>query len=414
MGFFEFKWEEEKIRILLERIHQHSDETVTCWMKIEDNADDGLGHLYGGNFNLGAPQTRSMMAKNMAALKPKQTQVKLDWRSMLEVVCNATVDYLGKGEPFKRFGNCEVKRGSHWLFPPFVPLGMPGSIFGDGGLGKSLLAQAISVSVQIGYDGMELKPHHQTNVLYLDWETTWDFWAARLEDYCAGMSLPEVPRILYDHPKRKFVNDLERISNIVIAENIGFMVIDSVAIACGGDVSKEEGVLNFYGGLEQIGISSLLVGHTSKEQKKHKTMYGNVYWSNLSRSVWEIRKDQQPETNALNIALYHRKCNIDKEWRPMGFQFRFADKMHTISRCDETLKQVDTFEKELPLKYRIMARLEKQDWRLEDLCEDLKEQKSTVKVRLSELKKQGKVINLSDNRWGAVDRHATELQSYSY
>lgn len=321
----------------------------------------------------------------------------------LDVFCDGLWDAYIQTEPVKEYGIDEVKHTEKWLLKPFIPNNLPGAIFGDGGLGKSLIAQAISVCVQLNYPGFGFRPERQANVAYFDWETSWEFWADRLQAMEEGMELDTVPHIFYDHPRRHLADDISRIQRLIDDHNIEFIVIDSAALACGGNVQNEERVLEFFAALDHLGsgtkLSTLIIGHTSKAEEGKKTMYGNVFWQNSCRSVWEIRKAEDIGRDAMSIGLFHRKCNIDKLQDGRAYNINF-DEEQGIRIKPQNVADVVEFAPERPLWQRILEELKDGDMTQEQIASNLRISANTVKSRLYELQRKNKVVKLDKERWG--------------
>jgi hypothetical protein len=82
-----------------------------------------------------------------------------------------------------------------------------------------------------------------------------------------------------------------------------------------------------------------------------------VYFWNLARSAWEIRKTQEPGADTMTIGLYHRKMNEGRLSRPFGLSVTFdeADESTIFAKAD--LGDDPDLAKGLTLKERIIIAL---------------------------------------------------------
>ena len=81
----------------------------------------------------------------------------------------------------------------------------------------------------------------------------------------------------------------------------------------------------FYG-LRQLEVTSLIVAHVSKNTAAGPvtTPYGSVFWSNLSRNVWQAQKEQGMGDDSIAVTLWHRKTNVGPLLRPVSLKITFA------------------------------------------------------------------------------------------
>ena len=98
-------------------------------------------------------------------------------------------------------------------------------IFGDGGVGKSMVALWLSTMVTEGMqEPFECNPG---NVLYLDWEMEAEETQGRLGRIAEGMGLPTPPRVFYRRCAGRLVDDVEWLAETVQSKGIDLVVVDS-------------------------------------------------------------------------------------------------------------------------------------------------------------------------------------------
>ena len=103
---------------------------------------------------------------------------------------------------------------------------------------------------------------------------------------------------------------IDTLANHVSAEQFDLVVIDSVGLALGGDASDAQTVLAFFGALNQLETTVLLIDHMTKgPDSQERGAFGSVYKRNSARSVWEMR---QAADGDMTMGLYHRKANSSR------------------------------------------------------------------------------------------------------
>ena len=242
------------------------------------------------------------------------------WRQLIE---EASINVLRR---YRR--GAEVLDLSEWTPPkkspggyrltPLLAEGLPNMIFGDGGVGKSMVALWLSTMVTEGMqEPFECNPG---NVLYLDWEMEAEETQGRLGRIAEGMGLPTPPRVFYRRCAGRLVDDVEWLAETVQSKGIDLVVVDSAVPACGGNPNEPESVQSLFYGLRQLEVTSLIVAHVSKSVAAgpvRRVRYGSVFWSNLSRNVWQAQKEQEMGEDSMVVALWHRKTNVGPLLKPV-------------------------------------------------------------------------------------------------
>ena len=99
------------------------------------------------------------------------------------------------------------------------------------------------------------------------------------------------------------------------------MIIDSLAAACGSDLSNPDTPIRFFTALRTLSVGSLIFAHVAKNSEQ-QTIYGSVFFKNFARSVWEIQSVQ--DGRELKVGLFNRKCNFGLH-APIGLRYTFLD-----------------------------------------------------------------------------------------
>ena len=167
-------------------------------------------------------------------------------------------------------------------------------LFATGGMAKSTMALFLSMCTSVGASVAGIRALRGT-VLYCDYEDDHAVHTRRLQAIQAGHPELQDARVIY----QRCVEPLTKLTPVLLRQvkqqDISFVVVDSILAATGGD-SSAEATTKLFIALRTLNVSALLIGHTPKTQaegQEHATIYGSVFNSNFSRSVWEVQKEQE-------------------------------------------------------------------------------------------------------------------------
>lgn len=274
----------------------------------------GATELIGGvDLGLKSDTGHTKLAQSLKAIAPT-----VPWKLLLQRACSLVLTQHRRGEPLQRLTQATPVEALSYALNPLVFRGKPTILFGDGGLGKSSLALLCAMLVSIGGSlaGLRAVPGR---ALYLDYEDDADVHARRLQALIAGhpeLAAAEVAYLRCTEPLARMVAPLVR---RLQEEGITFLVLDSLIAATGGDASAEA-TAKLFAALRVLNVSTLALGHVPKSQPEgidRATVYGSVFFKNLSRSVWELQKEQDLGSEQSILGLFHRKSNLSRLQLPL-------------------------------------------------------------------------------------------------
>lgn len=349
---FEFYWKDAKIRVLVSRIRDNRDR-VTAELLFKTDATPATPHIRFTQLNLLSSRSRKQLMQELNAIYPA------DWNSILEQLCVYTLERSRQGEPVKEIEPQDGIEEPSFLVKPFIYEGQSNLFYGEGATGKSSLALALAILTQLPYKdnplNLEVK---KANVLYLDYETDEMEIKRRLNQLTKGFGFGELSTISIKYRQciLPLTDEIDALEEIVLQNNIDFIIIDSLGVAAGsGSLNEAQTATSFYSAIRRLKITSLSISHLAKDQNRHPTPFGSVYWTNICRNVWMIRKQQEVGDNVINIGLFHQKNNLGKLSPPIGFQFNFEKDKTTIQTQD--VRIIPEFFDHLSLKARIVELL---------------------------------------------------------
>lgn len=407
-GGYRFVWPLEQIEITVKRItDDRRNQTTSAELTILSTDAAAPGHLHQCRLNLTASRSKDELAKTLRGHVEA-----VDWKSVIETVCVQTLAMHREGEPVQKVGERPIPTTYPYRLWPVVPEGQPAIIYGEGANFKSYLALYMALMVQSGKPAMGLRPTPGKS-LFLDWETSAEITNERVAALCRGNNLPSMS-IDYRYCYHPLSEDVEMLLNYINDNGITFVVIDSAAPACGGDPKEAELTIRMFNALRTLRVSSLILAHVSKPpagstEDRQTTPFGSVFFLNLARSVWEIKRVQKVRDSHLRCALYHRKCNTGPLRSALGYEVEITTDSNEHTDCCR-LTRLDvhddpTLSKRLPLGDRIRAELKHGKMTKEALAIVLGESADTIKARLYEMR--GKSVVQVGAEWGLAGDDAS-------
>jgi len=394
-GILSFEWEHEHLAAFVSYIHQHRDGRITGDIRITTTTPGMAPHLHESQFNFSSITMRTALQKRL-----ENRFEDIDWYAILEQVCSYTTDWIRVGEPVIEVRTTDEIEEMQYLLYPILPLNLPTLFFGDGGVGKSHLGMLCGICVQLPFVDNPFSfvtQEHMANVLYLDYEGEEMTFRRTLKRLQQGLELPDLS-LFYRYCSRPLADDAYALQEKVSETNAKFIVVDSVGVACGGDLNSAEIALRFFGALRQLKTTSLLIHHTSKDRDtRTKTPFGSTYFSTQARSVWEIKKVQEPGEDKMELGIFHRKTNPSKLFPPIGISFRFEENRIIPHRQD--IRTVAEFLQSLSTQTRIYELLKDGAMAIPDIANALDISEGAARVALTRLKEKGQIVKL-DKNWG--------------
>ncbi|MBN2074216.1 MAG: AAA family ATPase [Dehalococcoidales bacterium] len=331
------------------------------------------------SFNLLTLSTRT----NLAAILKKDNDA-IDWNEVLTNVSTITLKKLREGEALEAVWPDENDTlEAEYLLEPILYFNHPTVVFGDYGSAKSLLSLIIAYIIQRPsyYNRLDLiTTEPPINSLFLDWEDEKDTFRKRWSAISNGFKQDVMP-IYRRKMTAPLADSVDQIQKQILEEDIKLLIVDSLGPAARGNLNDPEPAIRYHAALRELGITSLTLAHTSKDQlNKNKTIFGSVFFTNLARAVWECKSEQETGEDELVISLKQTKANLSKKHTTLGYKFEFTYNTVSIAKADllETGLSV-----ELSLKDRIKNLLKHERMTTKNLADILDAKEGSVKTTLN-------------------------------
>ena len=397
VGGYRFAWETERIEIAVSRLKTHSDGTVKGEITVTTSAPGIEPYLHGSQFNFSSDATRDRLVKKLTG----SYEHLANWESVFQQLCFYVLDYERRGEPVINLQTTDEVAKPVYLLYPLLVRSLPTTLFGEPGSLKSTLALILAATLLLPWTGNPLDlspPSHPTLVLYLDWETDQETVRYQLTRLQRGMDLGYLS-LNYRRCYLPVAQDIQQIRQHIVDTAAQVVIIDSLGLACGGELNEAGTALSFFAALRQLNTTSLILAHSAKNIEKHSrhSIYGSVFFEAQARNIWEIQKLQEAGENEVDISLFHRKPPpFSKLHPPLGFKLRFDEAQDAMTVESEDPRTIDQFLERMSAQQRILAALKTGHRTPAELAEDLSLKTNTVRSALMRLKLRAQVVKVAD------------------
>lgn len=356
--------------------------------------------------NILSQRTLDDYCKRLKALTPGITN--FDYSDAFDWIVPLALQTRAKGEPVIELGqpDKEIKKPK-WDAFPFVVSGMENIFFGDRGSLKSKFVFLLALIMTLPWEDNPLgifAPSKPMTILKLDYEATQDSDEYEWHRLLRGMDMEGAVRLKYRPCTRPLADDVEAVANHIKAEKANALIIDSLGPAAGGDLNASDVALRFNAALRQLNLTSIVPAHTSKNPTGKRTVFGNIFYENMARNIWEVTKEEgeDNESSLQHIALHQTKSPpFAPHHKDMAFEFDFdndAERIH-VSKYDPNKMDVVNEKKSNRQKILEALRDNKNSMLQKDIADVTGLKQDIVKTTLWRLKNSGKIVKMGDN-WG--------------
>ncbi len=299
------------------------------------------------------------------------------------------------------FANRPSPPPREFVVDDLVPRHHATTLYGWGGTAKSLLAMLLALKVAGACDeffGRAISVHGPT--IYIDFELDADEQHRRVAQLACGLNMDVPEDFKYVCALGFKTHDAVEFALSVCEENkVVVAVLDSLGPAMVGDMAAAKDVIEFHNcyiaPFKAAGVTPILVDHQARQQGgegyQSKGAFGSAYKEHLSRSLIQVEAgDRSAEQGTLNVRLRHKKTNFGVLAEPFDVSLSFSDEM--ILAATRGLTPADRAqEATLNAEDRVVAALEDGPAYPDEAAEATGLARSTVKNKINNLKKSGRV-----------------------
>jgi len=332
-----FEWADLSLKVVVDRITE--DGKSELYFYHTNTAGTVLLHM--GQANLLSSTMQSQFMKSLSSRGPE-----IDWQTVLTYIARDTIAHLREGEPVVWLDEKYGKKPPAYLLPPFFIKNAANIIYADRSSAKTLFITLIDLALSLPWYtneiGLNITPQDYHKVLYLDWEGSAEIMGWQKECIRRGMNI-EICDIPYLHCSRSLADDISHIQHKVEEVKADVVIIDSLGMAVGDDLNLTKPAFNFFAALRHLPVTPLIVAHTAKGINTWKrTVYGNAYYENEARSIWELKKRQDTNSPELTLTMHHRKPPpFAPTHEPIAFLFTFDGNRITVESATASPDTLD-------------------------------------------------------------------------
>jgi hypothetical protein len=366
-----------------------------CWAGVPDI---GLG--VSDKLSLISLTARRRLAKEAHARCPAY-----DWADLIDRACQMVRTAARKSTQAVELAP-RPRTAESWFLRSWFPAGAPSYVAGDGGVAKSALALALSVSARSGWPIANSEAWRVAQVgatLYLDWESDEEDYHCRLHEFCRFHGTGEAPeKMFYRAMTLPLSEMIEEVVADVARHGIGLVVVDSVAMAMGSEPETADSAIRLYAALRRLPCTKLLICHVAKsamEAAGRARPFGSVFIRNLARGGMVVVAERDPTSpEVLEVTYHHDKHNRSGKQPPRGLRWTFGQGPGKTDSLLVSLSEPD-FDQQ-PLSVRIVKALGSGAKTVSSLVELTGEKSPSIKSALLRLGNRVTKLIQTDSRGG--------------
>jgi len=386
-----YQWDKHGLRILIDRYNEDGHAELSFYSM--NGSSERRIHFTRGNL-LSTGFVETVLRK----LTKKTTDI--PWDDLLSYVIDKTMDTAREGAPVDEiWPDYADTMETEYLLYPVLYKNHPSVMFGDYGSLKSWTSLLLAYVVQLPYADNKYgfaTLDKSTTVLFLDYEDDKVSFQKRWTAISRGLAQPAMP-LKYRHMTSPLHDNVHQIKTLVERDNIGLIIVDSLGPAARGNLNDTEPAIKYHAALREIGVTSLTLAHTAKDNiTKKRTIFGSVFFTNLARSVWECKCEQDVGENEAIISIKHTKANLSRLHNPIGLQYTFDNNATKVMRYDLSKSGL---EDQLPIPTRILNLLADGPLSNNEICEKLGESYNSIKSITHRMGQRNQLVKVG-GAWG--------------
>lgn len=386
-----YTWPASGISVSVDRLMDTRGGGITAEIIVEADLPDVPERLHGPvRLDLLRTSDRVTVARYLA------DRLACGWNDVLEAAFRLAIEAHREGAPPVLLSDPLPAGSVEFALPPLLRERDPTLIYSKPGAGKSFVALVAALALS-GHDAAPWRPAMRYRVAVLDWEWQRDPHHRRFEMLLGGGAKSDV---LYYNMDAPLVSKLDWLRRQIHEHGITYLVIDSVAAACGGDPQDPGLVIAFGNAVRSLGLGSLWVGHVPKNalDAQDVTAFGSQYWMAYARHAWHVRCESDPDSPVMKLLLRHSKTNEGRSLSPIGLVFTFADGRVRVTTTDP--KHEAVFQTAFAPRDRVMTVLAQGAATAADVAKATGLPKRDVTTAIRELAARRMIVELSGERWG--------------
>jgi len=283
----------------------------------------------------------------------------VSWNAAFQDVVYKTLQHYREGDAPTALG-IELDRiefGPPYILKPFISSSGTTVMYGQGGLSKSLVALAMSLSVATGLPIMGQEPTVTGPVIFFDYEDDPTVHQQRLLAMCRAIGIdPNGLPLHHMSLVSKVSSSKSAMKRRIVETGAVLAVLDSIGMARGGDAFGPDETIRLFRTFRGFGVPVLAIDHIAKatkgEQAKMVTKgqevdaYGSAYTMNAARLAFWMRPIAH-ELDTIKLEMRNTKANHVRRVDPCGFVIEYENQEDIPYRIH--IRKVEAFGDEVEL-----------------------------------------------------------------
>ncbi len=317
LGNLSIVWERDRIQVQVNAIEQNR-RSLECYLSVREI--DGKMIKAPLRINLLSNSSVTALVRTLVDRRP------LDWASRIDqvvMIVHRTMLASREVSVLKR-RTADIEQD--WLVQPLLERNQHSMLVAEGGSGKSLFTLAVIASLVTDTPLVPSLSYHwdRGRVLYLDWETDRATHERRLTQLLPEDA--EWPEVHYIRMSSPITDDVQYLSDYVQTHDINLVAIDSIGMACGGDMNTQTDAIAYINACRALGeVTVLSITHPGWASNSRST--GSRYFENASRACWRIEKQQEEGTGVSHLDVINYKSNNGMVHKPFGLDVTFSERI---------------------------------------------------------------------------------------
>jgi len=319
------------------------------------------------DLNLSSQAARRSLAKYCAE-RAKTKPDDFDWPGAIDAACLECIQAERTGADVIILDDAPTTADrDHNVFGLLVPADAASIVIAHGdGLKSLILMLVLGTLATLG-----------KRTLYLDYEWSPARHASRKRRLFGADRLENLRYLRCHGP---LTVEVETIRRYCDAHRIDFLGVDSVGLACDGKLGDDDTAIRLHRALGTL-PPSLSAAHVPKSSMgpdgKGDAIgpFGSVFFSNLCRKSWLVKKQPGPSDDLVTVGLFPQKQNDGDRQRPVGLEFTFGE---AIRVKPVNLAGVVGLAERLPLAARMTHLLKTGPLTYAELAEQLDAKVNTI------------------------------------
>jgi hypothetical protein len=365
-----FRWPAHNLLLSMSNLRWDHEDLRSLLNLYREGPEGNLTWLYGpAKYNIIGTQDRSGLVRYL-----KET-LNLDAAQMLQGMGQLAYQHMTRGTPTVYLADVEPRTKSDtWALYPLIIYEHVNVWFGDGGTGKSLLALLASMSLHTGENLGLGKPLKPLPAMYLDWEFDAKDHRVRMLRIAQGDASLADTTLMYKRCWMPLWEMTDELLRETAEHGIGFWVVDSALMACGGEPEKADIVRRVFEAMRRIGGTWLIIAHSTHD-KERDSPFGSRYWYHTARNIWKFNLAHELGADTTHVMLKHTKVNSGRKERPIGLRIDWGERIR-LEREDPA--EVEEHAKRISVADRVWAALESGPMSYQDLLDTLAVMDDTI------------------------------------